>query len=179
MRFHFLGLAWAGCFLVASVPAVVSAEKGPVETTTVVVVRHAEKAASGDDPALTEAGRERAAALARAVVDLGPTRVFATPFRRTQETAVPVARNASVDITVIEPTPEHPETLASELRRGRRGEAVVVVGHSNTVPAIAAALGCADVPAMGDHQYDDFWLISFSGDRPPRCHHLHYGRPTP
>ncbi|MGB5719798.1 MAG: histidine phosphatase family protein, partial [Woeseiaceae bacterium] len=67
-------------------------------TTTVIFVRHAEKAAlPADDPALSEAGQRRAAELARQLVDadvvpgVGVDVVYSTSYRRTVETAKPVA----------------------------------------------------------------------------------------
>jgi hypothetical protein len=65
-------------------------------TTTIIFVRHAEKAASpADDPGLSPAGQKRVAELTRQLVDAdvvaGVDAIYSTPFRRTQETAKPIA----------------------------------------------------------------------------------------
>src|SRR5438477_10644022 len=68
----------------------------------VVIVRHAEKAANGgNDPDLSSAGRARADALARILKESDITAIFATEFKRTQETAAPTATSAHVTPTVV------------------------------------------------------------------------------
>ena len=74
-------------------------------TTTVIFVRHAEKAASpAEDPGLNEAGQRRATELARQLVDadvvpgVGVDAVYSTSFRRTVETARPVAEALDLQI---------------------------------------------------------------------------------
>jgi len=60
--------------------------------TTVVLVRHAEKApAPADDPPLTAAGEARARDLWTAVHDAGVDAVITTQFVRTRATAQPTA----------------------------------------------------------------------------------------
>ena len=64
---------------------------------TVFVVRHAERADDGaakleDDPDLSAAGRARAEALAAALEDAGITAIFATQYKRTHQTAAPLAK---------------------------------------------------------------------------------------
>jgi broad specificity phosphatase PhoE len=68
----------------------------------VIIVRHAEKAASGgSDPDLAPAGRARADALARMLKDSGVTTIFASEFKRTQETAAPTAKSTGVVPTIV------------------------------------------------------------------------------
>jgi hypothetical protein len=85
-------------------------------TTTVIFVRHAEKAlVPTDDPGLNEAGKRRAAELARQLVDAdvvaGVDAIYSTAYRRTEETVQPVAtalglpikaRSCSWSVTVIQ-----------------------------------------------------------------------------
>lgn len=123
-------------------------------TTTIVLVRHAEKVVDGsDDPALTADGERHADALARAFAQLPLAAVYATTFRRTQQTAAPTA--VAHGLTTIIYDPRQPAAaFAQRLRRDNAGRTALVVGHSNTVPDIAAALcGCA-VPAMSEAEYD-------------------------
>ena len=58
--------------------------------TTVVLVRHAEKELTGDDPGLTAQGSERADALAHVVGEMDVAAVYATQYARTRATALPV-----------------------------------------------------------------------------------------
>lgn len=127
----------------------------------VVLVRHAEKEADGtEDPALTDAGRQRAADLAARLVPERVVAVYSTDFRRTQETARPIAEAAGVAVTT-EPigdagieafTARMAERVRSHLAVD--GGTVVVVGHSNTIPNLAAALSGEPVAPMPETEYD-------------------------
>ena len=75
------------------VAATIAAPLAAQPATTVIVVRHADKATQpASDPPLTEVGTARASALAAAVADARVTVVAHTPTLRTQETARPVAQ---------------------------------------------------------------------------------------
>ena len=127
----------AGC---ASVP-------DPAGGVTFVIVRHAEKADDDPrDPSLTPEGERRAERLASAMRLRPLVAVYATPLRRTQATAAPAAQGAGLPVTTYDPTVPAPE-LAGRLRQAHTAGTVLVVGHSNTVPAIASALcGCEIAP---------------------------------
>ncbi len=114
-----------------------------VAQTTLFLVRHAETAGpttGGQDPDLSDAGRARADRLAAALKDVGIGAVFATEYRRTQQTAAPVARLAGLEVTVV-PAAEPAAALAARLQALPAGKNALVVGHSNTLPEIAKALG--------------------------------------
>ncbi len=112
------------------------------ELVTVVLVRHAETESSthaAGDPALSDAGRERAHALAHMLADAGVSALFATEFERTQATLAPLAEACRLDVAVV--PARDPEQLVARLRALPAGALAVVAGHSNTVPAVARALG--------------------------------------
>jgi broad specificity phosphatase PhoE len=161
--------------LLATLAAV--AAEGP---TTVVLVRHAEKAAPKGDPPLSEAGAARAEELARTVGALGVDALFATQFRRTRDTLEPLARRSGVDVTVapVERVEDSARELAATILRDHRGGVVVVAGHSNTVPAIIAALGGEPPDSIADGRYDDLFVLVIDGDRVVTMN-LKYGAPAP
>lgn len=119
-----------------------------------VLVRHAEKAADDPkDPSLSEIGQARARRLAMSLKDAPVAAVYATGYRRTQQTALPTAAAHGLDVVTYDAR-QPADAFAAGLRAGERGGTVLVVGHSNTVPAIAAALcGCAVAP-MREDEYD-------------------------
>lgn len=151
--------------------------------TVVVVVRHAEKAADGSrDPALTAAGRARAAALADALASMRVAHVYATPYRRTRDTAAPAAaaRGLAVDVRPIADgdADAYVRALRADILARHRGETVLVVGHSNTVPQTVAALcGCAAAP-MDEREYDRLSTIVLNGSG-ARLVVTRYGAPSP
>ena len=134
------------------------------DEATFVVVRHAEKAADGSaDPALAPAGVERARALARMLAAAPLVAAYATPFRRTQLTAQPAAGLHGIPVTLYDAARPSPDFAASLLKTYSRG-AVLVVGHSNTAPAIASALcGCAVAP-LGEDDYDAIYVVHLRSD---------------
>ncbi len=132
--------------------------------TTIFLVRHAEKAGepTDRDPELSEAGRQRAAELARVLGDANITVIYSTPFIRTEKTAVPLAEKLGLEITFTPITRTLVQDLAATLRSQHAGETVLVVGHANTVPQTITALG---VPTenLEEHEYDWLFVVTLSG----------------
>lgn len=148
-RIHFLILLLAA--LLAS-----CATQPPQATTstTFIIVRHAEKVRDdAPDPALTALGQAHADALATSLADEPVTAVYATAFRRTQQTALPSARSHGLQVVTYDAKAPATE-FAANLKRTHPTGTVLVVGHSNTVPDIASALCGCDVPRMEDTEYD-------------------------
>ncbi len=122
--------------------------------TTFVLVRHAEKAADDPrDPGLTDAGKARAARLAASLADAPLRAVYATAYRRTRDTAGPSAAAHGLEVAVYDAR-EPAADFAARLRAAHRSGTVLVVGHSNTVPAIAAALCACPVAPMREDEFD-------------------------
>lgn len=136
----------------------------------VVLVRHAEKAAvGGSDPSLSEVGQVRAKALATALADAGVTSVITTTYKRTIETGdvLAAARNIKGErIAITGTTPAHVEAIAAAVRK-HPGEVVLVVGHSNTIPAIVTALGGPKIADLCDANYATMFVVHMSADGKP------------
>jgi 2,3-bisphosphoglycerate-dependent phosphoglycerate mutase len=152
-------------------------------TTTIFLVRHAEKQAESGDPSLSEKGRTRAKALARTLADVEVTGLSATPYRRTQQTLEPLAEGKGLEIEVLQVDLSDPGAYARDLASGLleryHGGTVVVSGHSNTVPLLLEALGVAGPRSLGDDEYDDLFLVQVVAGKPAVMFHLHYGDPSP
>ncbi|MGE0145611.1 MAG: nuclear transport factor 2 family protein [Planctomycetota bacterium] len=135
--------------------------EGSSETTTIVLVRHAEKAAvpvTEKDPPLSEAGLRRAQSLAEVLRDVPVAAVFATPFRRTVDTLAPLCEARRLTPIVLPPSDAN--GLVDALLSKFRGQTVVVCGHSNTVPAIARALGVTQSVVIDESTYDRLFVVS-------------------
>ena len=131
------------------------------QPSLVIVVRHAEKAAEGgSDPALSDAGKARAQALADALAMTTPNAIIVTSLKRTAETAVVVARKTGVVPTVITISggAPHIAEVAAAVRKATG--VVLVVGHSNTVPAIVTALGGPKLPDLCDSNYASMFVLT-------------------
>ncbi len=130
----------------------------------VFVVRHAERADSGPspmqmqtDPGLSAQGEGRAAKLAAMLADAGIAAIYATEFRRTQDTAEPLATRLGLQIRNL--PSRDTGALVAEIRSKHPNDIVLVVGHSNTVPAIIKALCGADV-TIADGEYDNLFIVT-------------------
>lgn len=134
----------------------------PPATLEVFVVRHAEKILDkGSDPALTEAGAARAAALPRAVPLDRLVAIYSTNTRRTRATVKPVADRTQLEIRTYAPSDY--AALLEAIRSYKTG-VVLVAGHSNTLPPMLEAFGVVDTVTIDDDQYGDLFVITLSED---------------
>lgn len=148
----------AAIILLTAVPA--SAQK------LVYVVRHAERADGGAgtgamtgapaDPLLSAAGEARASRLASLLADAGIKAIFVTEFKRTQDTGKPLAAKLGITPRLV-PSRET-NSLVAALQKDHANDIVLVIGHSNTLPAILKALGGPDV-TIADGDYDSLFII--------------------
>lgn len=156
-------------------------------TTTVIFVRHAEKAVDGsDDPVLSAAGAARAAELARQLVDAdvipgkGVDAVYATPFRRTEDTARPVAEALGLPVLSYAASDDADSAEASmdEIVQRHKGQIVLVVGHSNTIPVLIGSMGASkNVPDIAEDEYDNMYLVSIPWFGKTKTIRVRYGQP--
>ena len=135
----------------------------------VLIVRHAEKASDGgNDPDLSSAGRARADALARILKNSGFTAIFTSEFKRTQETAAPIATSTHLTPTVV--AAKDTAGLVAKLHQ-LNGNALVVA-HGDTIPNIIKALGINSPINIPDEDYSDLLIVTL-GDK-PQLFRLHY-----
>lgn len=153
------------------------------QPSLVILVRHAERdTAPPRDPVLTTAGTARARALHQALAFAGVGSIITTQLQRTQLTARPLADSLGLTPIVVAasaPVSAHAEAVAAAVRARPRGEVVLVVGHSNTIPAIVGALGGPRLPDLCDSQYSMLYLLDFPATGTPRLVQASYGAPDP
>lgn len=168
----------AALLLAPLAPLALAAQSSP---TTVIIVRHAEKAAEpAADPPLTSAGVARAEALADLVKDAGITTIVTTQFVRSRQTAAPTAATLGITPEVFDArTPQHPRVVADSILARHRGKTILVVGHSNTAPAIVAALGAPLPASICDAEYDNAYVVSVPPAGPASVTRLHFGAVSP
>lgn len=159
--------------LVGCAPAVsaepVAAEQAPL---TVYLVRHAEKMADSRDPELSDSGQARAATLATILKDAEVGHVHSSDYKRTRDTAAPVAKVHGLRVELYDPS-DLP-SLADALRSA--GGRHLVVGHSNTTPALAELLGGASGGPIDERgEYDRLYVITIGKDGTVQSTLLRYG----
>ena len=140
-------------------PAAAAAQK------LVILSRHAERADAGKaeekDPVLSQMGEARAAKLAAMLAEAGIQAIFATEFKRTQQTAQPLAKRLGLTVSVM---PGADTTgLVARLKKQHAADIVFVVGHSDTVRDIIKALGGPAV-TIASTEFDNlFFLVPATG----------------
>lgn len=152
-------------------------------TTTILLVRHAERADDSDNTNLSQAGRDRADVLVEVIDEAAVSAIYSTDFCRTAQTAQPSAIALGLTLNVqqsghpnagldeCEPSIDiatnnlpgaisTPQDLASHLLSQHAGSVVLVVGHSDTVPAIIEALGQGSFAPIQIDDYDNVFVVA-------------------
>ncbi len=88
---------------------------------------------------------------------------YATAYRRTQQTAQAAADAHGIALTVYDAQQPAP-AFASQLRAAQTAGTVLVVGHSNTVPEIVAALSAQTVEPMAETEFDRLYRVRMAAD---------------
>ena len=178
-RAPFLAPFWvAGLMALALLLAVYLAGRATIalaaDTTTVIVLRHAEKATdAGDDPPLSAVGVARAERLAALLAAAPLAAVYASDARRAQQTAAPLAARHRLPVTVR--AARDVRGLIDDIGARHVGRTVVVVGHSNTVPAVVSALTRGEQAfSIADDQFDRIFIVTVTRFGPPATTELRY-----
>ena len=146
-------LILAGC-------AATDASGAGTSTPVFYVMRHLQKSTDGSDPALSAEGAANALRAAAWFEGRAkPGAIYVSTTRRARETAAPLA--AKLGLTPIEYDPRDTPSLIARVRA--EGGSVLVVGHSNTVPDIVAALGGARPEPLADSDYGSIWTVAREG----------------
>ena len=148
------------------------------QTTTIWVVRHAEKATTpANDPDLTPEGRARAAALAKQLKRQKIAAVFTTPYKRTTQTGERTLKlEGLAEIKTYNPA-DLP-AFAKQVMQDYSGKNVLVVGHSNTVIPTLQAFGAAKpFDTLDDEDYDRLFKVTIGPDKKVKLAIKRYGAP--
>jgi phosphohistidine phosphatase SixA len=132
--------------------------------TMIIVVRHAEKANDDPkDPNLNDAGNARAIRLATVLKDAQVKAVYVTQYKRTQQTAAPLALLDGMQAQVREVNQQNADTYVSdllkEIKKKHHGETILIVGHSNTVPEIIKQLTTKNIAPIAENEYDRIYMV--------------------
>lgn len=142
------------------------------DVTTVILVRHAERAStamSDKDMGLSAAGAKRAQLLAHMLSGAHVQAIYTSALPRTIQTAQPLAKELNLTPSEITDV----ATLVADIK-SHPGRTALVVHHSNTVPKIMEGLGVRSAPSISDSQFDWFFIVTIrAGDATLLS--LHYG----
>jgi broad specificity phosphatase PhoE len=145
--------------------------------TTVILVRHAEKKLEPDnpDPDLAPEGVERAQQIARVFADAGVNAIYATQYKRTQQTVKPLADRIGVPVTLLDS--KQTEQLVNQIQTTHRGQTIFIAGHNNSVPAIVSVLSNQKLDQIPETEYDNLFIVTIYRFGKAKVTKLKYGAP--
>jgi broad specificity phosphatase PhoE len=143
--------------------------------TTVILVRHAEKniEPNNPDPDLSPAGQARAQELVRVLGSTPVNAIFATNFKRTQQTVKPLGDKLGISPIIVDA--KKTADLVRAIVNDHRGQTVLVSGHSNTVPEVVNALGGGNTPDIPDAEYDNMFIVTIYQTGKAKVVRIKYG----
>jgi broad specificity phosphatase PhoE len=143
--------AWLAVLLLVSFAQPIAAQDA------IFVVRHAERADTSADSPLSPTGEARAGRLAALLKDAGITQIYTTDLKRTIQTGAPLAHALHLVPHALKAA--DPAALLAQLHAASPHDRILVVGHSNTVPALLEALGVSPAITLEDAEYDNLFLV--------------------
>lgn len=148
--------------------------------TIVILVRHAENAIvppENKDPDLSLAGIARTQELVKMFGDAGIGAIYATQFKRTQQTVKPLADKLGIPVTQLDA--KKTTELVQQIRARNAGQVIFIAGHNNTVPEIIAALGGPQLPIIPETDFDNLYILTVQSDGSAKLLKMKYGSPLP
>ena len=102
--------------------------------------------------------------------------VYSTPYRRTEETARPIAE--ALDLPINSYDAADTEAIMEHIVKAHKGKIILVVGHSNTLPLLMANMGASKkVPPIAENEYDNIYIVSIPWFGKTKTIRLRYGEP--
>jgi broad specificity phosphatase PhoE len=145
--------------------------------TTILLLRHAERAGTQD--ALSPAGLIRAQELVHLMERASVQAIYHSEAQRTQQTAQPLATalgQAPIQLPAVDV-----QGLVDHVLVNHISETVLVVGHSDTVPQIITAFGGPQIANIANNEFDNVFVLTLCrcSRWPARLTNLQYGALSP
>ena len=125
------------------------------EPSMIYLVRHGEKAPEGKDPELAPQGRQRAQNIATMLGKANISHIFSTDTNRARQTAQPLAQQNGLRVELYDPRAA--QALVAKVKA--LSGAVLVVGHSNTLPELVRLFGGQPGADVADNEYDRLYQL--------------------
>lgn len=139
---------------------------------TILLVRHAEKVDSSQDPDLSPEGKQRAQRLIKAIGGYRPGAFFSTNFKRTRDTLAPLAAKRKKEVQIYDA--RKPQDLIDQIMKSET-KRFVVSGHSNTIPGLANLIAKKELfKNLDDSEHSVIWLIKMKDGKIRKFELLEY-----
>ncbi|WP_267176069.1 winged helix-turn-helix domain-containing protein [Marinicella marina] len=160
---------------VAAIKAAKIAKESESDVTQIYILRHTEKTDDfAEDPLLSERGIERAKYWKKVLQHIEFDRVFTTDFKRNIMTAELIA-----DASTVQPDLYYPMSFdVLKFINQIRGQKVLVIGHSNTIPDMVNRLiDETKYPPMSHENYNILYVVNINKDGATSSSMLHIELP--
>jgi broad specificity phosphatase PhoE len=143
---------------------------------TIILVRHAEKdtsaAADLGDPNLSTEGLQRVEKLVEKIKRYRPGAVYSTDLKRTRATAAPMAKRRNLEVQIYDA--KKPDELIDQIMKSKT-KRFLIVGHSNTIPALANFLTRKNLfQSLDESEYGTIWIIRIRKGKETKTEVLQY-----
>ncbi len=138
----------------------------------VYVVRHGEKLDASRDTKLSPEGEARAVRLAQMLAASGISAIYTTEYQRTMQLAAPLARQLKITANVV--PANDADGLEKKIAAHGSEQIVLVVGHSNTVPATIKRLGYTGEVKVEETDFDNLFVVVPRDKKEPALLRLKY-----
>lgn len=129
------------------------------QTTTIYMIRHAEKADTSVNPNLSEAGKARAERWKNYFSEIQIDAIYSSDYNRTKQTGLPIAASKGKELLLYNPSTLQLKTLISE----NAGQTILIIGHSNTIPKqINALLQENKYPDIDESEFGHLYRIAIT-----------------
>ena len=138
----------------------------------IYLIRHAEQMLDVEDPPITRAGQQRAKAWANILRDADIKVIYTSKKRRTKQTGAPIAEALKVPLETM--LRKDVAGLVDRLRTRHADDAVLVIGHTRTIPKLVKALGYSEDGTIQRGDYDNLFVIVPEGENVATVLRLRY-----
>lgn len=129
--------------------------------TTYYFIRHAEKIDDSKNPDLSPKGLERVLLWSKIFSDINFDAVYSTDFKRTIQTATPIATNRNLEIVKYDPK----KIDLQEFKKRTLGQTVLIVGHSNTTPEFVNKMIDEIIyTTIDDSVFGNLYIVTLNGN---------------
>ena len=127
----------------------------------IYLMRHAEKTEDTQNPSLSGKGQFRAQNLARLFEHVSFDAIYASQYKRTQQTAQPLANQQKLKVQIYDASTPMP--LVRTIREAQ-SKTFFIVGHSNTIPELIQLLGGPKSLTIHHEEYGSLFLLVLQED---------------
>jgi phosphohistidine phosphatase SixA len=159
-----VAVSLSGCALYGDV------KSAPGTTTTLVLLRHAERLMFGTE--LTDEGRARAAALPAALKGTRIDAIYSPDLTRNLDTVAPLAKQLGLQVRVIETSWLTLIRYADQLVGDNPGKTVLWVGNTDNLKNIYEDVGGEGPPPI---KYGNLYFVRIPDRGPPVVTRSRYG----